>query len=204
MESSGKAGMIHVSSSCAEKLKEAGFAEWLILREDTPDIKGKGTMTTYWLHTRENESHGTSSVSAEERIPEVTPTGVLSLQSSLHERRVQKALTAKVERLVEWNVQLLASILQSVVARRLSDRTKVNVQQPVKRKLAEHKVSMLAEVEEVLALPQFDAKVNRNQVNPASIELPSKVLSQLSTFISRIAATYLDNPFHNVSLFSGS
>jgi hypothetical protein len=189
--------MIHLSSMCADKLKEAGFAEWLILREDAPDLKGKGVMTTYWLRTREEGSHGTSSVAGDDQTPDACHVGGLSLLRE--QTRTKRELSAKVERLVQWNVQLLASILKLVVARRLSERTKDNVQEAVQRKLAEHNGSMLAEVEEILALPQFDAKAIRNQVNPASVELPDNVLSQLTSFVHKIAATYLDNPFHNVS-----
>jgi 3'5'-cyclic nucleotide phosphodiesterase len=194
--------MIHVSSTTAAKLGEAGLAGWLILRDDTPILKGKGALITYWLRNDEDGSHATSSTVGDDHNLDASHAGGLSLPlPTLQELRSEKELSGKVERLVQWTVQLLAHILQSVVARRLSERTRDSVQEAVQRKLAEHNGSMLAEVEEILALPQFDAKANRNQANPESVELPESVLSQLTSFVQKVASTYLDNPFHNVSSF---
>ncbi|CAB9497872.1 Receptor-type guanylate cyclase gcy [Seminavis robusta] len=201
MESSGKAGMIHVSGTCADKLKEAGFAEWLNLREDTPEIKGKGIMKTYWLRTREEgTSAGTSSIAGDEVLSDLggSANGLTFPGPSSHHRsaRSKKEYSAKINRLVEWNVQLLSSILLSVVARRASERNRDNSAGPVDAKLAEHGGPMLDEVKEILALAQFDAKAHRNQVNPASITLPPEVVLQLSAFVEKVAATYHDNSFH--------
>jgi len=46
MESNGLMGQIHVSSATAKHLTEAGYE--LQLRGDL-EVKGKGTMQTYWL-----------------------------------------------------------------------------------------------------------------------------------------------------------
>jgi hypothetical protein len=200
IESSGKGGMVHVSSTTADKLKEAGLVGWLIFREDTPMLKGKGAITTYWLRSRENGSHATSSAAGDEHISDASHASMASPpESSANESRSKRGLSAKVERLVQWNVQRLALSLQSIMTRRLSERTKDSI--AVERKLAEHNDSMMANVEVILALPQFDATANRNQTNPDSVILPGKVLSQLTSFVRKVASLYLDNPFHNVSSF---
>jgi 3'5'-cyclic nucleotide phosphodiesterase len=57
--------------------------------------------------------------------------------------------------------------------------------------------STFDEVSEIITLPTFDVRVVLNQQDPAAIELDEKVMSQVHTFVSNIAATYHDNPFHS-------
>lgn len=49
MESNGASGMIHVSESTAEELKKLGRSSWLVARDRTLPIKGKGDMQTYFV-----------------------------------------------------------------------------------------------------------------------------------------------------------
>ena len=49
MESNGMAGRIHVSQSTADELIRAGKNSWLVTREGTVSVKGKGEMQTYFL-----------------------------------------------------------------------------------------------------------------------------------------------------------
>ncbi len=49
MESTGERGRIQLSHSTAELLIAAGKESWLIPRDDTVTVKGKGVMRTYWL-----------------------------------------------------------------------------------------------------------------------------------------------------------
>lgn len=50
MESTGKAGRIQISQTTATLLKAAGRGSWFTEREDRIHAKGKGELTTYWLH----------------------------------------------------------------------------------------------------------------------------------------------------------
>ena len=57
--------------------------------------------------------------------------------------------------------------------------------------------TVLDEVAEVIRLPTFDARNFKGHVDPSSIELDSKVMSQLKRYVTIIAAMYRSNPFHN-------
>ena len=58
------------------------------------------------------------------------------------------------------------------------------------------------EVAEVIALPGFDHKGARNKVNPDSVDLGPKVKAQLFAYVSWVAQSYNDNPFHNCKTFN--
>lgn len=49
MESNGRPGRIHISSSTAAELERLGKSMWLEDREDTIVAKGKGEMKTFWI-----------------------------------------------------------------------------------------------------------------------------------------------------------
>eukprot|EP00934_Nitzschia_sp_Nitz4_P007725 Nitzschia sp. Nitz4//scaffold15_size197535//172064//174438//NITZ4_001607-RA/size197535-processed-gene-0.33-mRNA-1//1//CDS//3329537802//7715//frame0 len=49
MESTGEATRIQVSTSTAKLLEKADKSHWVKQRENEVDVKGKGTLSTYWL-----------------------------------------------------------------------------------------------------------------------------------------------------------
>lgn len=57
IESSGRAGMIHLSRETAEILELAGKADWLIPREEPVSAKGKGKLKTFWLKIPNDEKN---------------------------------------------------------------------------------------------------------------------------------------------------
>ena len=50
MESNGEKGRIHVSQTTADELIKSGKTSWLLAREGTIAVKGKGEMQTYFLN----------------------------------------------------------------------------------------------------------------------------------------------------------
>jgi hypothetical protein len=113
---------------------------------------------------------------------------------------------AKHQRLIDYNVDLLAQHLKSVIARRrvleMAGRRcsqgghAPNVHAPSTDENEDGK-TVLDEVTEVIRLPQFDARSFNQTVDPASIELEAKVMSQLKRYVTIIGAMYRQNPFHN-------
>jgi hypothetical protein len=57
--------------------------------------------------------------------------------------------------------------------------------------------TVLDEVTEILALPEFDADAARRQQDPENIELDDSITSQLQQYVSNVSAMYRNNPFHN-------
>jgi hypothetical protein len=52
-------------------------------------------------------------------------------------------------------------------------------------------------VTEVIELPEFDAEMFVLSVDPTTVKLGDKVMSQLREYVTIIASSYRDNPFHN-------
>ena len=209
IESTGVPGKIHCSKDTADLLIEAGREKWVIKREDQVVAKGKGSLETFFVKLQVSSTCTGSQMSTASRASNNSQKphrkGVqeqalmLVDEESGEPKTAYDALPKKVQRLVTWNVDMLAKSLKQVIARRAS---RGNLKAPTKRdskKMASSIAgNVLDEVKDVLNLPQqFDAKCYENHVDPNSVELPDEVMSQLNDMISRIASLYHNNPFHN-------
>jgi hypothetical protein len=188
----------------------------------TVQAKGKGELQTYWLNL--NVCGGTKSTSGESNMNDSdksdTGTTAVSRKNSMEldsllvdseqEPKQNPAAMAKIQialhkkndiqdRLVKWNVDVLAKVLREIVARR-----KAGAQEPdsveyiktLEQDTLAGDVCSLDEATEVIRLPEFN--VNRSIFeNPESIELGPEVLAQLDEYIKAIAAMYRPNAFHN-------
>lgn len=101
----------------------------------------------------------------------------------------------KVDRLIDWNVEVLVGLLEKVMSRRfemhgrtLSSRSKPNLGDSC---------NILDEVNEIVALPPFDPKAAMRS-GECTIKLPNEVKFQLRVFVTTIASLYQrGNAFHN-------
>jgi class 3 adenylate cyclase len=55
METNGVKGKIHASEATANALREQGCGHWLVERPDKIEVKGKGLMTTYFVHVSQDK-----------------------------------------------------------------------------------------------------------------------------------------------------
>ena len=105
----------------------------------------------------------------------------------------------KLERLVDWNVEVLLSRLAKVVAKR--DKAALvgdashhgrNLESAVDRQPFEA-------VSEVIELPRFDPRIARRQSlsTTKANAITQAVRSQLRAYVARIASYYKGVPFHN-------
>ena len=209
MESTGAPHRIHVSQETANHISAGGKGKWLIPREETVFAKGKGQLQTYWIQIR-NESQGsmaeTMSVSLSLKDDEFD-IKTYKTQHPVDRMRLLAALSPsedvaqKNKRLVTWNVEILSRLLKQVVARRLTYNKSifgapVSSQVPKRTKSFDSN-NPLEEVVDVLDLPRFEENHFKNHVDPDTIVLPERVMSQLIDYVARIANLYNNNPFHS-------
>ena len=57
--------------------------------------------------------------------------------------------------------------------------------------------ALVDDVTEVIELPAFDAEMFVASVDPKTVELKENVVNQLREYVTIIASTYRENPFHN-------
>jgi hypothetical protein len=182
-----------------EALNQQGKSHWVVAREDKINVKGKGNLQTYFLNFKEN--HATSADDGRfGSLMEMSDGNNVKGQGVHSARPVEpKDITkssAKIERLINWNVDLLSGILKEIVASRKSMKTVPDsdaVLSALESK-GESQENVISEVKEIIQLPGYR---KCRQVDPESIQLQSKAVEQLRKFIECVAALYHDNPFHN-------
>ena len=98
-------------------------------------------------------------------------------------------------------METLACRLRDVVARRLvlkaRNSTRLKGEPLILNSDRAHGNTCLDEVEQLISMPKFDPKMAAKEVDPETVELGSKVMSQLRSYVEVIANMYQDNPFHN-------
>lgn len=211
MESTGTPNRIQVSAEFTNELQKAGKAHWVVARENLVLIKGKGKLQTYYLEVKggiapstdsdeiasedgaSSEGGANKDVAKKSFKKDVTLDGAGTIAG---ERSAAK-LTAKVERLVEWNLDMLTGILKDIVARRVSVGAVPDADvslTDLENKSRSTKGDVLSEVQEIIKLPAF-WKGTRKSVE--SMKIDKKVVEQLHLLIRSIAQRYHANPFHN-------
>ena len=195
IEASGERNRIHLSEETAKLLRGAGKAHWVNNRTDLVAAKGKGALETYWL---DPELRSAPPVSAKDN--EVVDVAVKPKPPSVDE---------KVQRLINWNVDVLGRLLKRIIARRnalaglpTTRSNKISNKQETFR-MSSNKdnggggSTVLDEVREIIHLPPYDAVVVEKQEEADTIELGDNVKDKLTKLIRRIGSMYRDNPFHN-------
>lgn len=187
MESTGKVNKIQISESTAALLKSAKKSHWITPREEMVEAKGKGLLRTYWVEPKivtasSTDTNTTSSLSG--FLPFNQSTSVSSPRVS-----------NQMERLINWNIDVLERLLKKIVARRIALGKIITVVNVDWDRTSDDTI-VLNEVKEVIELPEYDSNYAQAD-DPDSIVLQSRVRLQLRDLITSIALTYHDNPFHN-------
>jgi Adenylate and Guanylate cyclase catalytic domain len=196
MESTGVPGRIQLSQETADLLTAAGKAHWIKPREETVYAKGKGEMSTFFLHVT-SQSHGSSSIDSSSN-PDDEPSRMQDVCDELTGARsaVQRLISEKTSRLIDWNVELLMRYLKMIVARRQSIRaTKIGgYAKAMSCSLTPRPGTQpLDEVVEVIELPEFDAETSNMKVDADSAQISAAVFEQLRNYVASIAALYVRN-----------
>ena len=210
MESTGIKKKIQVSQETAELIIAAGKSHWIRQREDIVVAKGKGELQTFWLLPKNEGNKTNSTYSPSEGVSEAEHAEALEWikasqqengEASDHSSCVESisVLNERVQRLVDYNCDILLQILKKIVAKRELQKPRdavVDSKQLTRLEDTLGKIgSCLDEVAEVIELPAFDSSAYESKSD--TIELKQEVVSQLSNYVEVIASMYRSNPFHN-------
>lgn len=204
IESTGMRGHIHVSEQTSHLLVAAGKSDWIISRQDQVEAKGKGLMRTFWLALRVNKGSSTEDsdlCDTEETMPIVLEAGQMRMPDE-HKPVVPtetEERERKIQRLVEWNSEMLLQLLKQILARRRVIKAKSTSATDLfaaAKSISSNRTLVVDEVAEVITLPEFDAKIV-NKLNTGEVVLPDEAVVQLKEYVSMIASMYNDNAFHN-------
>eukprot|EP00980_Cylindrotheca_fusiformis_P016206 scaffold4815_cov107-Cylindrotheca_fusiformis.AAC.3 len=200
MESSSERCRIQLSQVTADLLKEAGLTRWIIPRSTKMFVKGKGEMQTYWLRKsrRTNNPKATELNSEMETLEE----GAGSEESSERAQEEDNDFLGiegmnKAERLVEWNVEVLTSLLEQIVASRDGVMDQIVTLSDAEKSIGTGGKTVLEEFTPIIQLKRFDAEELKRRGRPTSINIEDEVKSQLRSYISSISEMYPANDFHN-------
>jgi 3'5'-cyclic nucleotide phosphodiesterase/Adenylate and Guanylate cyclase catalytic domain len=196
MESTGKRDKIHLSEETAKLLVAAGKSSWIAPREDKVVAKGKGEMNTYWLVSK----HDPPVVSTPAAI---SPKPVVNQQQQEISIDGADCLEEKTTRSVKWHVELQLSFLRQMVSNRRAlsrtSRSRTNVQVEVgtwftaSQATTRHQ-TILDEARDIIHI-EHNSVVR--SLGTDDVELDPAIEAQLTHYISRIAYSYRNNPFHN-------
>ena len=224
LESTGKRDFVQCSKETATLLINGGKQHWVQKRSDLVNLKGIGSVQTWWVTAGRERAGSVGSVASERAVD--------TLRDLEKYGKTNSNIDDRTERLIDWNVQvnkslgvqllrrrppvldlsrlfsyrftqMLLSIMKQIVASRtrsvtLSSETRLNTSSHASVKLETNKnLVPLEEVREIIELPEFDGKAAKNQLDPSSVEIPKKVEEELRQLVSGIAAMYRSNPFHN-------
>lgn len=202
VENTGKRGAIQVSQATADLLKAGGKEEWLVRRDDLISAKGAGQIQTYWVKV-----HTVRDTDAQIGMDPFNPSGRHSFSDPSAEMKTRRhssvtipmqiglgAADKKLRRLIDWQTELLARLLQQIIAQRDRNIAAKFVADPLSA--IDTRGSLLDEVAEIIVPPSFEERA-KNVVDPKSVEISPAVMSQLREYVSIIASKYNDNPFHN-------
>mmetsp|Transcript_24964 Transcript_24964/g.58576 ORF Transcript_24964/g.58576 Transcript_24964/m.58576 type:complete len:1202 (+) Transcript_24964:64-3669(+) len=181
MESTCKINKIQVSEVTADLLKSTRKSHWLQVRDEMVEVKGKGLMITYWVEPKGPSSSCTTA--------SITKNSNLEKEDSYE---ITPRIHSQTERLINWNIDVLERLLKNIIARRIALKRKGST---VNWNPSDESKIVLNEVQEVIKLPEYNAKYSN--INAESIVLELKVRLQLREFVTAIALIYNDNPFHN-------
>ena len=202
MESTSHANKIQISEATAKLLSEAGKDHWYAERGDRVTAKGKGEMQTYWLTVggesivKSLANQEDSSSSFDLASPRAEKRASLKSNSDSFGGTVEKK--QHNARIAEWTVEVLSTILKSVVASRKAlgvPSDPVPKMEQLERALTGEP---LDEVTEIIMLPEYNKKKYHVQ-DSTEIKLSDQAMHELKEFVQIISSMYNDNAFHNWS-----
>eukprot|EP00980_Cylindrotheca_fusiformis_P017960 scaffold5706_cov151-Cylindrotheca_fusiformis.AAC.6 len=199
MESSGDRGRIQVSQVTADLLTEAGFSKWIIPRSVKMFVKGKGEMQTYWVRKRNKPINPKAAglKSGMETLEEEAESEESSERAEEDDDFLGIEGMNKTDRLVEWNVEVLTSLLEQIVGSRGGVVNKIQTLSQAESKIGTGGKTVLEEFTSIIPLKRFNTDELERRRRTSTVDIGEEAKSQLRDYISTISRLYIDNAFHN-------
>lgn len=96
-------------------------------------------------------------------------------------------------RLVDWNVEVLVTLLKKIIA----NRKVVGTNNDKDNNTSIHMKLPLDEVKEVIEMPGYNAEAAVLMTGEYNVEISLDVRAELKDYVHRISTNYRSNPFHN-------
>eukprot|EP00980_Cylindrotheca_fusiformis_P018546 scaffold6142_cov116-Cylindrotheca_fusiformis.AAC.3 len=165
-------------------------------------VKGKGDMQTFWLRkTKAPKLKGSGKKNDMNTVAE-TDDETDGESDSMEESGLAFDFDAdqgmtKIERLVEWNLEVLGSLLQQVIASRGGVVNDIDCLASAEKNIGRDGGTVLDEFTPIIPLKRFEAGDLRALRRASFIDLGDQAKSQLRSYLSEIAGLYRDNRFHS-------
>lgn len=210
IQTSSDPGRIHLSSATAYLLVAAGKEKWIRKRAHPVKLKGKGSMDTYWMAVKGTSRKSTMAKSNhtdmgmitetdEEDLDEDT-TSVSSQFDSSNVSGAESELSAgdKMQRLVDWNVNVLAGLIRQILAAR--DNSAATDWASIEK--AEKQIGLngtvLEEFQDIIEVSKREeTKSKRASKSLPVAELDDVAMEEIRSFLNQVSAMYRPNHFHN-------
>jgi hypothetical protein len=215
MESNGIKNKVHLSADTAKLLIDGGQSHRVTQRVDLVECKGKGLVQTYWLELgSSSDSHASSyassnqSATSNETPNEVDPEGDdcdkihplkdIWAHTGLNAVLGRTEIDSKLERLIDWNTDVLLTSLKSVVAMREAREQETSPMNEETDLCSSSKDSIcLDELAIIVPMPNFD-KDAFERMDPSNVQFSDTIRREAKDFVTAIASGYVKkNPFHS-------
>jgi RPA family protein len=161
MDSTGIPNKIQLSKDTAKLLEDQDKAKWIRPRNEKIFVKGKGNMQTFWLETKEDTKDRIKANRMRKlkaKVDEDKSDAEDISEASWGEWKDSTPRTTsgmtKTERLVEWNVEILSSLLRQILACRDATDMDISELSRTETEIGEG-ATVLEEFKEIISLPKI-------------------------------------------------
>eukprot|EP00980_Cylindrotheca_fusiformis_P025685 scaffold14455_cov105-Cylindrotheca_fusiformis.AAC.1 len=189
MESTSERNRIQVSQITADLLVASGHSAWIIPRKGKVFVKGKGEMQAYWLNPKASKASKSRNEmsTVEETLKESSDSSSVEGAFDNHDPAGIEAMT-KRERLVEYNVELLTSLLQQIIASRGDDVASNDTSLSSIEATIGAGDTVLEEFVPIISLKRFDAGELSKRHKASSVDIGEEAKTQLRSYITNVAS----------------
>lgn len=105
----------------------------------------------------------------------------------------------KIQRLVNWNTDILLRSLREIVCYREAQQTPRD--RPERMQAAEDRIMqsdtlVFDELADIISMPNYDAQHKKSGMDVMQQHIDEKVIEQLGDYVREIASMYRENSFH--------
>lgn len=192
-----KPNKILVSVDTAELLTLAGKSAWMSRRKGLIKLKGKGTISTYWIRTKH---FGLTNSDVESLANSTDNKGIewsLEEEDTWDEPQPFQNYESKFESMVDRNVMILLPYLKKIISKRVvTQKYSDNIFQENEMEMPVRD-QILEESRELVRMPPFEPKLASHKIGADLAFVSEEVKSELRLLVSSIASSYKSNAFHN-------